>query len=67
MCGGFQAHLSSFASEKVFEVVKKFPHKLVLDEVTRPCAWPVQFKEVGAHEDNIALYFFAKDFERFIS
>lgn len=66
MCGGFQAHLSSFASEKVLEVAKKFPHKLVLDEVTRPSAWPVQFKDVGAHEDDIALYFFAKDIESYI-
>lgn len=66
MCGGFQAHLSSFASEKVLEVAKKFPHKLILDEVTRPSAWPVQFKEGGAHEDDIALYFFAKDIESYI-
>lgn len=64
VCGGFQAHLSSFASSKVLEMVRKLPQKIVFNEVSRPCAWPIQFKEAGAQEDNIALYFFAKDLER---
>lgn len=66
MCGGFQAHFSSIASDKVLEVVKKFPEKIVLDEVPRSCVWPVQFKQIGAREDNIALYFFAKDPESYL-
>ncbi|XP_021725863.1 uncharacterized protein LOC110693048 isoform X2 [Chenopodium quinoa] len=64
--GGFQAHLSSCASGKVLEVVSKLPHKIVFNEVSRPCAWPIQFKEAGPREDNIALYFFAKDLESYV-
>ncbi|KAL2921462.1 PHD and RING finger domain-containing protein 1 [Bienertia sinuspersici] len=66
VCGGFQAHLSSFASGKVLDVVKKLPPKIVLNEVSRPCAWPLQFKEAGAQDDNIALYFFAKDLDSYL-
>lgn len=65
VCGGFQAHLSSSASGKVLEVVRKLPPKIVLNEVTRSCAWPFQFKDSSAREDNIALYFFARDLDRF--
>ncbi|KAL9247885.1 hypothetical protein vseg_021265 [Gypsophila vaccaria] len=65
ICGGFQAHMSTYASGKVLEVVGKLPQKIVFNEVPRPCAWPVQFKEHGAQEDNIALYFFAKDTESY--
>ncbi|KAK9726068.1 hypothetical protein RND81_05G187900 [Saponaria officinalis] len=65
ICGGFQAHLSTFASGKVLEVVGKLPQKIIFNEVPRSCAWPVQFKELGAREDNIALYFFAKDTESY--
>ncbi|CAO2832288.1 unnamed protein product [Amaranthus hypochondriacus] len=66
ICGGFQAHLSSFASDKVLEVVRKFPQKIVFNEVARSCAWPFQSKEVSAKEDNIAMYFFAKDLESYL-
>ncbi|XP_021752163.1 uncharacterized protein LOC110717705 isoform X2 [Chenopodium quinoa] len=66
VCGGFQAHLSSCASGKVLEVVSKLPQKIVFNEVSRPCAWPIQFKEAGPSEDNIALYFFAKDLESYM-
>lgn len=64
-CGGFQAHLSTYASPKVLEVVNKFSHKISLHEVSRLSTWPSQFYESGANEDNIALYFFAKDNERY--
>ncbi|XP_041013050.1 uncharacterized protein LOC121256342 isoform X5 [Juglans microcarpa x Juglans regia] len=64
-CGGFQAHLSTYASPKVLEVVNKFSHKISLHEVSRLSTWPSQFYESGANEDNIALYFFAKDNESF--
>lgn len=63
---GIQAHLSSFASHKVPEVVKKFPHKIRLEEVSRLSTWPGQFKEKEVTEENIALYIFAKDAERYL-
>lgn len=66
ICGGFQAHLSSFASGKVLEVVRKLPQKIIFTEVSRPYSWPIQFKEAGAREDNIALYFFAKDLDSYL-
>lgn len=65
LCGGIQAHLSTCASPRVSEVVRNFPQKLSLIEVPRLSAWPTQFCDSGAKEDNIALYFFAKDLERF--
>lgn len=61
---GIQAHLSTCASPKVLEVVSKFPPKITLDEAPRLSAWPRQFHENGAKDDNIALYFFAKDVDR---
>lgn len=62
---GIQAHLSTFASPKVPEVVKKFPSKVLLNEVPRFSTWPLQFQEIGVKEDNIALYFFAKDLDSY--
>ncbi|XP_038982459.1 uncharacterized protein LOC103704691 isoform X2 [Phoenix dactylifera] len=64
---GIQAHLSTCASSKVLEVVSQFPGKLQLDEV--PCLrlWPVQFQGMSPKEDNIALFFFAKDIESYES
>jgi hypothetical protein len=61
---GIQAHLSTCASPKVLDVVSKFPQKIKLDEVPRISTWPRQFLVTGAKEENIALYFFAKNFER---
>ena len=61
---GIQAHLSACASPKVHEVVKKFLPEVSLNEVSRLSVWPSQFHQGGAKEDNIALYFFAKDIER---
>lgn len=63
--GGIQAHISTCASRRVLEVVKKFPSKFRLEEVPRLSSWPKQFQG-KASEDNIALYFFAKDLERFV-
>ncbi|KAM1184120.1 hypothetical protein ACFX19_002383 [Malus domestica] len=65
LCGGVQAHLSTCASPKVPEVVNKFPHKVSLNEVPRLSVWPSQFHQSGAKEDNIALYFFAKDLDSY--
>uniref|UniRef100_A0A5B7AG95 PHD-type domain-containing protein n=1 Tax=Davidia involucrata TaxID=16924 RepID=A0A5B7AG95_DAVIN len=62
---GIQAHLSTCASPKVLEAVNKFPHKVLLNEVSRSSTWPIQFQETGVTEDNIALYFFAKDLESY--
>ncbi|XWS42848.1 hypothetical protein CRYUN_Cryun16bG0049800 [Craigia yunnanensis] len=64
-CGGIQAHLSTLASPKVLEVVNTFSHKVSLDEVPRLSVWPTQFHYSGPKEDNIALYFFAKDLESY--
>ncbi|TXG74875.1 hypothetical protein ES288_1Z002500v1 [Gossypium darwinii] len=64
LCGGIQAHISTLASPKVLEVVNSFPHKVSLYEVPRLSTWPAQFHDSSPKEDNIALYFFAKDLER---
>lgn len=61
---GIQAHLSNFASPKVHEVACRFPCNIQLEEVPRVSLWPLQFQETGPKEDNIGLYFFAKDAER---
>ncbi|KAJ4958790.1 hypothetical protein NE237_025901 [Protea cynaroides] len=63
LCDGIQAHLSTRASPKVLEVVNKFPSKFQMEEVPRLSTWPVQFQEHPPTEDNVALYFFAKDLE----
>ncbi|KAL4377299.1 hypothetical protein GQ457_02G039610 [Hibiscus cannabinus] len=64
-CGGIQAHISTLASPKVLEVVNTFPHKVSLTEVPRLSTWPAQFRNGSPKEDNIALYFFAKDLESY--
>lgn len=63
-CNGIQAHLSTYASPKVLEVVLKLPQKIILEEVPRLSIWPTQFSANLATEDNLALYFFAKDLGR---
>ncbi|KAI3473851.1 hypothetical protein Pfo_028032 [Paulownia fortunei] len=62
---GIQAHLSRCASPKVIEAVNKFKSRIVLYEVPRVSTWPIQFQEHGVREDNIALFFFAKDLESY--
>ncbi|CAL9084118.1 unnamed protein product [Musa textilis] len=62
---GIQAHLSSYVSPKALELVKKFPCKVQLEEVPRLSAWPFQSHENSPKEDNIALFFFAKDTESY--
>lgn len=61
---GMQAYLSTLASPKVVEVVNQFPVKVILNEVPRLSTWPTQFQDIGAKEDHVALFFFAKDIER---
>lgn len=61
---GFQAHLSAYVSPSALEVAKQFPCKILLEEVPRLSSWPLQFHENSPKEDNIALFFFAKDNER---
>ncbi|KAI4327279.1 hypothetical protein L6164_019759 [Bauhinia variegata] len=58
---GIQSHLSTKASPKVLEVVDQFTEILLLEELPRLSIWPSQFVERPVTEDNIALYFFAKD------
>ncbi|PKA53123.1 Methyl-CpG-binding domain-containing protein 9 [Apostasia shenzhenica] len=60
---GIQAHLSSYASDKVIEVSNKIPSKIVLEEVPHAILCPFQSQGVGPKEGNIALFFFAKDIE----
>ncbi|CAN6486316.1 unnamed protein product [Victoria cruziana] len=60
-CDGIQAHLSTCASPKVLQAAKKFPPKVQLEEISRSSSWPVHFQAKCPTEDNIALYFFAKD------
>ncbi|KAE8664120.1 RING/FYVE/PHD zinc finger superfamily protein, putative isoform 2 [Hibiscus syriacus] len=62
---GIQAHISTLASPKVLDVVKTFPRKVSLTEVPRLSTWPAQFHNGSPKEDNIALYFFAKDLESY--
>lgn len=65
-CDGIQAHLSSTCTSLyVLEAVSKFPHKLVLEEVSRLKTWPTQFFETHPSDDNIALYFFAEDMDSY--
>ncbi|XP_031288026.1 uncharacterized protein LOC116146740 isoform X2 [Pistacia vera] len=64
-CDGIQAHVSTCASAKVLEVVRKLPQKILVEEVPRSNNWPMQFPENYATEDNIALYFFASDVESY--
>ncbi|AQL05471.1 uncharacterized protein [Zea mays] len=65
MFDGFQAYLSTCASSKVREVGEQLPDKIQLAEVPRHSSWPLQFNEVNPTEDNIALFFFAKDVESY--
>lgn len=62
---GVQAHLSMSASPKVLEVATKFPSRVRLEEISWIRSWPSQFQVVNPDENNIALFFFAKDIERF--
>ncbi|WOK92735.1 hypothetical protein Cni_G01426 [Canna indica] len=62
---GFQAHLSTYVSPKALEVAKQFPCKFQLEEVPRLSSWPSQFHDNSPKEDNIALFFFAKDIESY--
>ncbi|XP_022737550.1 uncharacterized protein LOC111290488 isoform X2 [Durio zibethinus] len=64
-CDGMQAHLSTYASHEVLEVVQTLPQKLLLAEAPRLSMWPSQFIKSHATEDNIALYFFAKDLDSY--
>lgn len=60
-----QAHKSNHACDKVDAAVKKLPQKIVLSEATRLSTWPTQFKDSPAMEENIALFFFAENLERY--
>ncbi|XP_076955161.1 protein PARALOG OF AIPP2-like [Bidens hawaiensis] len=62
---GLQAHLSSCASPRIYETVNKLPHKILLNGVSRVSAWPTQFENNGVKENNIGIYFFAKDIESY--
>jgi hypothetical protein len=56
---------STCAASKVLDAVKKFSSKLQLEEVPRCSSWPLQFQYSHPSDENIALYFFAKDHESY--
>ncbi|XP_042063889.1 uncharacterized protein LOC121807688 isoform X1 [Salvia splendens] len=60
---GIQAHRSTCASPKVIEAINKFNNRISLYEVPRASTWPIQFQKNGVGDDNIALFFFAKDLQ----
>lgn len=62
---GIQAHLSSSASNRVFEAAIKVPGCVQLEEVSHINLWSSHFQRVGPQEENIALFFFAKDAESY--
>ncbi|XP_051132998.1 uncharacterized protein LOC127252732 [Andrographis paniculata] len=62
---GIQAHVSTCASPKVIEAANKLKDRIVLYEVPRLSTWPIHFKEHGATEDSVALFFFARDVESY--
>ncbi|XP_020572169.1 uncharacterized protein LOC110018994 isoform X2 [Phalaenopsis equestris] len=62
---GIQAHLSSCASRRVFEAAIKIPGSVHLEEVSHISLWPSHFQRIGPQEENIALFFFAKDEESY--
>ncbi|KAG1359386.1 hypothetical protein COCNU_08G008320 [Cocos nucifera] len=65
LCDGLQAHPSTSVSPKSLEAAIQFPFIIQLEEVVRHSAWPSQFQENSPKEDNIALFFFAKDIESY--
>ncbi|XP_038970829.1 uncharacterized protein LOC103714039 isoform X2 [Phoenix dactylifera] len=65
ICDGLQAHPSTCVSPKALEAAFKFPCIIHLEEVPRHGSWPSQFQKNSPKEDNIALFFFAKDIESY--
>nr|XP_029123417.1 uncharacterized protein LOC105055018 [Elaeis guineensis]XP_029123418.1 uncharacterized protein LOC105055018 [Elaeis guineensis]XP_029123419.1 uncharacterized protein LOC105055018 [Elaeis guineensis]XP_029123420.1 uncharacterized protein LOC105055018 [Elaeis guineensis] len=65
LCDGLQAHPSTCVSPKALEVAFKFPCIIHLEEVPRCSSWPLQFQENSPEEENIALFFFAKDIDSY--
>eukprot|EP01018_Ginkgo_biloba_P014053 Gb_40677 [translate_table: standard] len=61
---GIQAHPSNRASPKVYEVSRKFPSQLLLEQVERCDAWPKRFQESPPTDEDIALYIFPAEIER---
>lgn len=62
---GLQAHASTCAAPKVFDAAMKFSSRVLLEEVPRLSSWPIKFQCSRPCEENIALYFFAKDIESY--
>ena len=59
MMVGIQAYLANKASPKVYEVSRKFPSQLHLEQVQRCSAWPKRFKVAPPTDGDIAVYIFA--------
>ncbi|KAM0898854.1 hypothetical protein ACQ4PT_021672 [Festuca glaucescens] len=61
---GLQVHLSCSASPKVLEIAKKFPSKILLEELPRQNLWPPHNHE---NDPSIGLFFFARDIQSYES
>lgn len=62
--GIMEAHISSKAVAKVYEVANLLPQTLRLEEARRGFdadSWPRQFQKSPPDDDSIALYFFASN------
>ncbi|XP_057840226.2 uncharacterized protein LOC131050096 isoform X2 [Cryptomeria japonica] len=62
---GLQAHASTCAARKALDATKKFSSSILLEEVPRLSSWPMQFQYSCPSDENVALYFFAKDLESY--
>lgn len=64
---GFQGHLSTCASRKVINCVFDLPKTIILDEQPISSIWQSQFRGHQVTKEDIDLYYFAKDVNRFVT
>jgi len=62
----FQAHLSTCPAVEVINIVSSLPKNITLDELPRSSIWPSQFTRAQVTKEDIGLYFFAEDVNRFV-
>jgi len=62
----FQAHLSTCPAVEVINFVSNLPEIITLDELPRSSIWPSQFTRAQVTKEDIGLYSFAKDVNRFV-
>ena len=67
-CKGLQAYPSNRANPKVYEVMKRLPNVLELEELQRGAetnSWPNSFEKFPPSSNNIGVYFFPINIRRF--